>query len=67
MRVKINEDKHRAEIWLTRKENSDDNAAAKVRELINEFRSKKLFVVVFRSGADDIAERTGMLLRNNIS
>lgn len=65
--MEINEHKDLGviDIWLTRKDQTDPDAQAKVRELSRQYKAKKMTVAVFYSGQQDLAEETGALLRYN--
>ena len=65
MTIEIREDKKRAEIWLTRKEASEDHA--ELSRIISDYKRKKYFVAVFFSGDRDLCEMTKTLLKNNIA
>lgn len=64
MTIDLNEDKKRAEIWLSRKEASDSQT--ELNRLISQYKKMNYLVIVFYSGERDISEMTGMLLKNNI-
>lgn len=64
MTIDLNEDKKRAEIWLSRKEAADSQT--ELNRLISKYKKMNYFVIVFYSGERDISEMTGMLLKNNI-
>ena len=61
MRVYVNEEKKRVEIWLTRGESVHDD----IKEAVSGYCMEKYLTVIFRSGERDLAEMTGMLLKDS--
>ena len=66
MKININSEKKRAEIWLTRSESADKKVQETLRPLYKQYGDNKYKVVVFMSGSNDLAEQTAMLLDQNI-
>lgn len=65
MEVNVLEQKRRVEIWLTKDESNNSEVLETVEQLINEYRSKKYWAVIFRSGTDDLLKGTELLLAHN--
>lgn len=66
MKININSEKKRAEIWLTRSESADKKVQEALRPLYKQYGDNNYKVVVFTSGRNDLAEQTAMLLAQNI-
>lgn len=65
MEINEHKDLGAVDIWLTRRDQADPAARARVRELSRQYAAKKMTVAVFCSGRMDLAEETGALLRYN--
>lgn len=63
--MEINLHEKSALIWLTKAERDCEKSQARVKELIKEYASRKLFVAVFISGNESLLERTSDLLCHN--
>lgn len=65
MEINKHEDLGVVDIWLTREDQMDSAAQARVRDLSRQYQAEKMTVAVFCSGQLDLEEETGALLRYN--
>lgn len=65
MEINKHKDLGVVDIWLTRKDQTDPAAQAKVRELSRQYKTEKMTVAVFYSGQLNLEEETGALLLYN--
>ena len=65
MQVEILEDKKLVCIWLTRAESAEADIRESLNPLYGEYKSKKYFIALYRSGEQDLQEMTGALLLYN--
>lgn len=66
MRINVNTEKKRAEIWLTRSESNDAGVKSRLAPLYKRYNDMKYKVAVFISGTYDLVEQTAMLLKTNL-
>ncbi|MBQ8786183.1 MAG: hypothetical protein IJZ61_00950 [Oscillospiraceae bacterium] len=65
MKVNVLEEKQRVEIWLTQAESNDKTVSKEIEKIKNDFRSKKYYIVIFRSGTGNLFENTNNLILHN--
>jgi len=66
MKIFVNAEKKRTEIWLTRAESVDINVRESLKPVYQKYKEMKYLVVVFMSGRYDLAEQTALLFKNNL-
>ena len=65
MRIQTNEEKKIVTIWLTGQDQANPCCNAFMDPLINAWKAKQYFPVIFRSGTHDLYDNTtGLLLHN---
>ena len=65
MKVNVLEEKQRVEIWLTQAESNDKTVSKEIEKIKNDFRSKKYYIAIFRSGTGNLFENTKNLILHN--
>ena len=65
MEINVRDDKKIVEVWLTNQEQRDERLQKQLEDLYQQYSKKKYFVVVFKSGNQDLAEETSALLCYN--
>ena len=65
MEIRLNPQVNIAEIWLSTADQKDAACMATLPSLIEDFKAKNQYPVVFRSGTDSLYDQTlGLLLHN---
>ena len=65
IKIDVQDEKKLVCIWLTRAESAEADIRESLKPLYGEYKSKKYFIVLYRSGEQDLREMTGALLRYN--
>lgn len=65
MEINILDSKKRVEIWLTSEDSNNKDVDETVKKMIKDYRSKKYFVVIFRSGTGNLLDNSELLLLHN--
>ncbi|MBO6302069.1 MAG: hypothetical protein J6N15_06490 [Ruminiclostridium sp.] len=66
MKINVNKEKKRTEVWLTRAEANDAGVKADLAPIYRRYKEMKYMVAVFVSGTYDLMEQTAMLLKCNL-
>ena len=67
MRIRMDEEKRIAEIWLTKAESDDPAVEARLKPFYKECKDHRYLAVVYRSGRESLLETTKDLLRHNLN
>lgn len=65
MEIHRDDKKKVIEIWLTQKEQADEDLQRRLRPMYAQWKQEKYTVAVFRSGREDLRMRTADLLAHN--
>ena len=65
IKIDVQDEKKLVCIWLTRAESAEADIRESLKPLYGEYKSKKYFIALYRSGEQDLQEMTGALLRYN--
>lgn len=65
MEICVLDDKKRVEVWLTSADSRNTEINDFVEKVIKDYGSRKYFVVIFRSGTENLLDSTELLLQHN--
>ena len=65
MEICVLDDKKRVEVWLTNADCRNTEINDFVEKLIKDYNARKYFVVIFRSGTENLLDSTELLLQHN--
>lgn len=65
MEICVLDDKKRVEVWLTNADSRNTEINDFVEKLIKDYNARKYFVVIFRSGTENLLDSTELLLQHN--
>lgn len=63
--IEFNESKKIAKIWCTNTDQGSKEIQNEIKKIIAEYKEKKIYVCVFKSGKEDLLENTKNLLSYN--
>lgn len=65
MEIQVRDDRRLVAVWLSRAETREPDLKVRLLSLCQNYRARRYQVAVFCSGAGDLREETGALLRRN--
>lgn len=65
MEIRVRDDRHLVEVWLSNAEKKDMSLREGLKRLYDEYKEKKYLVAVFESGEGDLYQSTLELLSYN--